>query len=385
MRHEAATLHWLIGLCRFDLGGPAPTVDAPVDGEAIAALAEAHRVTVIAHRSWHALAGRALAPPPPAALAARAERSRRKSFLAAAHLVRLARALSAEGVPWVALKGPALSMQLHGDATVRMARDLDVIVPRHQLAAAMAAAAAAGWTIPQDWQALMRITARHDVELPPTLAGQPLLELHAALGPRFAQFRLDPFASAAQARVTIAGAAIPTLAGPMLATYVAWHGARGLWYRLTWLLDAIRLLPKGREDARLLVETARACGAEIAVRAAARLAERLFAIDEPPWPPATPQIARRAEQVSAWGLERLSIGIDSPNVHTSPGSYRWLWRRSRSRTRSRGRSGRPRRPHAPAAGRCPTARSRLPLPVHHVARPYFVATRLLHDLAGRRR
>ncbi len=47
----------------------------------------------------------------------------------------------------------------------------------------------------------MRITARHDVELPPTLAGQPLLELHAALGPRFAQFRLDPFASAAQARV----------------------------------------------------------------------------------------------------------------------------------------------------------------------------------------
>ncbi|SFU46965.1 Uncharacterised nucleotidyltransferase [Methylobacterium sp. 174MFSha1.1] len=384
MRHGSAELRWLIGLCRYDLGGTAPSLDGPVDADAVAALAEAHRVPVIAQRSWQALAARALAPPPPAALVARAERGRRRSFLAAAHLVRLARALEGEGVPFVALKGPALSMQLHGDATVRVVRDLDVIVPRPRLAAAMSAAASAGWTVPQGWQALMRITARHDVELQPTLTGQPLLELHESLGPRFVQFRLDPFAAAAQGRVTVAGAAIPTLTGPMLATYVAWHGARGLWYRLAWLLDAARLLPRGRDEACLLVETARECGAEVAVRAASRLAGLLFAREESPWPPAAPRVARRVEQVSAWGLERLSIGIDSPRARTRPGRYRWLWREiaqqdavARAAMAALGEVARPMPDDVRRLG------LGLPLPVHHLARPYFVATRLLHDLAGR--
>lgn len=385
MRNGPADLEWLIGLCRYDLGGSAPTFDDRIDGDSVAALAEAHRIPVIAQRSWQALSGRALAPPPPAGLAAAAERGRRRSFLATGHLVRLGRALDAEGVPWVALKGPALSMQIHGDPTVRVVRDLDVIVPRPRLAAAMSAAAGAGWTVPPDWEALMRITDRHDIELPPTLPAQPLLELHAALGPRFAQFRLDPFTAAARGHVTVAGAAIPTLTGPMLTTYIAWHGARGLWYRLAWLLDGVRLLPRDRDDARLLVETARACGAETAIRAVARLAERLFGIEEPPWPPALLRVAQRVERVSAWGLERLRIGIDSPEVHTRPGRYRWLWREvaqqdavGRAALAACGEVARPLPDDARQLG------LGWPLPAHHLARPYFVATRLLRDLAAQR-
>lgn len=384
MTGRSADLRWLIDLCRHDLGGRARPFGADVDPEAVAALADAHRVPVIADRAWRALAERSPAPRPPQALRECAVRARHRSLSAATHLVRLERALGAAGVPWIALKGPALSMQLYGDATVRTARDLDVIVPRDGLAAAVAAVEGVGWRAQTRWRALMRITARYDMELPPTIAGQPLLELHHALGPRFVQFALDPFASGMSGTVPIAGRPIPALTGPALATYVAWHGARGLWYRLAWLVDYARLLPSRESEARELIATARACGAEVAVRAGALLAERLFAVAPPPWPPARPPVARRTERVVGWAVERSALGVDSPRVWSRPGSYRWLWREVaqqddpwRSGVHALIHLARPTEADAERLG------LGLPLGVHQLARPCFVIGRLIKDVARR--
>lgn len=383
MTERSPDLQWLIDLCRHDLGGGARPFREAVDPVAVAALADAHRVTAIAERSWRALSARSLAPEPPPALLERASRARRRSFLAAAHLVRLAGALEAHGVPWVALKGPALSMQLYGDATVRTARDLDVIVPQDRLGVAVAAAAGVGWTAPEQWRDLMRITARYDMELRPTLKGQPLLELHGALAPRFVQFGLDPFAGGATASVPIAGCPIPALTGAPQAAYVAWHGGRGLWYRLAWLVDYARLLPRRESEALALLTTAQVFGAEVALRAGALFAQALFAVEPPPWPAAVPAVARRTGNVLGWAFERLDLGVDSPRVWARPGSYRWLWREVaqqddpwRSAADALVHLARPTEEDARRLG------LRLPLAIHQLARPCFVAGRLIKDLAA---
>lgn len=384
MTERSPDLQWLIGLCRYDLGGSALPFDGGVDPDALIALAVAHRVTVIAERSWQALARRSLAPEPPPALRERAARARRRSFMAAAHLVRLAETLKAHGVPWVALKGPALSIQLYGDATVRTARDLDVIVPEHRLESALAAAVEVGWTAPAQWRDLRRLTARYDMELRPTLGGQPLLELHGTLAPRFVQFTLDPFADGASASVPIAGCPIPTLTGHAQATYVAWHGGRGLWYRLGWLVDYARLLPRGESEARTLLARAQEFGAEAAVRAGALFAQALFALEPPAWPAARPAIARRTGRMLDWAFERLNLGVDAPQVWSRPGSYRWLWREVaqqddpwRSAADALAHLARPTEEDAARLG------LQLPLAIHQFARPCFVIGRLMKDLAAR--
>ena len=378
-------LHVLIDLCRHDLGvGADRAVCNDVDAAALVKLAEAHRLTAVAARSWQALASRSLAPAPPAILCDAAARARQRSLFAAGHLARLALAFKSGGVTWRALKGPALSLQLHGDATIRMVRDLDVIVPNPQLGAAVDAAASAGWSASPHWRELSRITGRYDMELRPTLKGQPLLELHSALGPGYAHLELDPFAEDASGAVTIAGVAIPTLVGDARATYVAWHGARGLWYRLAWLIDYARLLPPGEDEAGRLLETARRCRAECAVRAGALFAHRLLGLPLPPWPAASPAMFERVETVVRWSFDRLSLGVEAPSVWSPPGSHRWLWRevaqqqhRWRAAIGALGHLARPTEQDALALG------VHLPLAAHRLARPLFIARRWLrHD--GRR-
>lgn len=380
-------LGWLLDLCRHDLHpGEHPAYDERLDAEAAAGLAAAHRVSTIAERSWTSLAERSLAPPPPAILRAQALAGRRRAFMAALHLVRLGRELEAEGVAWLSLKGPALSLQQHGDVTVRTARDLDVIVPEPQVGSAVAAAARAGWTAPARWREVMRITDRYHVEMTATLAGQPLLEMHTALAPRFVQFALDPFAGTSRGSVRIGAAEIPTLVGPAQTAYVAWHGARGLWFRLCWLLDYARLRPRGPDEAERVLATARACGGELAVRASAELAQRLLAVEPPPWSPPSRSMRRRVETVAGWGLERLRLGVACPRAWSPPGSYRWLWREvAQQEDVWRAAFGALGQITRPTADDALTLGPGLPLVLHRAARPYFGIRRLLGSPAGRLR
>ena len=319
-----------------------------------------------------------LAPPLPSAVSSAGDRAKKRSLLAVTHLIRLSKGFVGQDVDWVALKGPGLSAQIYGDPTVRTIRDLDVIVAKSGLPQAVTVAESLGWKAPVDWMRLNRLADRYDIALEGGLPGQPLLELHGNLGPKYNQFRLDPFSAGTRGMTPITSSvAVPTLRGYYQTTYVAWHGARGLWYRLTWLLDFARLLHT-TPDAGQLLAVAQDCGAEIAVRAAAAVTCTVFYLPKPVWPAATPALQTRVDVVARWFFERLALGVDAPTVWTPPGSYRWLWREVAQQER----------PWAAAIAAVdqitrPTLRDarrlggHFPIAAHRLARPFFLAERLV--------
>ena len=98
-------------------------------------LAHTHRVVVpVAHTLTHS---QSALPPELVSGFQRAARPRRMRMLRLAReLVVLAELFSAEGVPLLCLKGPALSQELFGDSTLRDSLDLDLLVPLQYLPAA---------------------------------------------------------------------------------------------------------------------------------------------------------------------------------------------------------------------------------------------------------
>lgn len=87
-------------------------------------------------------------------------------------------ALAGASVETVALKGPVLGERLYGDPTLRIAWDLDLMVARRDLPAAMAVLDGLGFhtePVPDGW--------RH--HLTAVRAGAPLVELHFRLTSSF--------------------------------------------------------------------------------------------------------------------------------------------------------------------------------------------------------
>jgi hypothetical protein len=116
------------------------------------------------------------------AFAERLERTlalaRARAMLFAAATERLTRALEARGIRAVALKGAGLAQELYGDGALRAYDDIDVLVARQQLGAAVDVARSLGWTAggPEDGVAaeppLLHYALRHPD------GALPELELH---------------------------------------------------------------------------------------------------------------------------------------------------------------------------------------------------------------
>jgi hypothetical protein len=81
--------------------------------------------------------------------------------------------LEDEGIPAIALKGGALSEDVHGDDSIREYDDIDVLVPAADLPRAATRAGTLGWTIPDPAN---RNSPLHRVLL--HAHGAPMLELH---------------------------------------------------------------------------------------------------------------------------------------------------------------------------------------------------------------
>lgn len=101
------------------------------------------------------------------------EVAHRRAVAFSALTTRLTAILEADGIPAVALKGSALSEEVHGDAALREYRDIDVLVPAHTLARAAAHAGSLGWAL-QDADG--GASPLHKVLVHPH--GAPPLELH---------------------------------------------------------------------------------------------------------------------------------------------------------------------------------------------------------------
>ena len=159
-------------------------------------------------------------------------------------LVRVLAALRDAGVPALPYKGPALSLELYGDATLRSSVDLDVVVPRasyedaRRALVALGLAPRGGHSVRQE-RTLFRWVGQASFGR----GSEEFVELHWRFAPLQFPFALTPECALARAsRDRIAGVDVAMMAADDLAVTLSMHAARHLFERLEWLSGVTRLL-----------------------------------------------------------------------------------------------------------------------------------------------
>ncbi|MDR6851852.1 hypothetical protein J2Y54_001345 [Sphingomonas sp. BE123] len=296
---DAGSFAYLTAACRW-----------PDDAQRRSAIAAAaSRVSdwdaVLTDARWHRvipLVARALritetAPPPVVAQAqALARRDAILAMTQASEAVRIGDALSAAGVDWIAVKGPALAVCAYGDVAAKASHDLDLLIAPHRRTDAFAALRALGYESldgqdrapPGSLDHVLKDSSWHHPERKVTV------ELHIRL---FINRWLAPDIGLASARETVslgAGRGVPTLARPDLLVYLALHGARTNWHRLKWIADFAAMLRATDADLRAAAaERARNLGVAQVYDSAILLAGTLFGSATFPAPPTAGAHARR--------------------------------------------------------------------------------------------
>lgn len=137
-RRDAESIDFVVGALAWTLmpeAGPRPFVPSTLDGSAVATALGFHKVAATVA---HALRGVAVPPDVRAVVDASRRRQAITSLQTKADLQTLAETLDAAAMPWAVVKGPAVAGSLYPDPLLRQYVDLDVLVSRHDMAAAVA-------------------------------------------------------------------------------------------------------------------------------------------------------------------------------------------------------------------------------------------------------
>ena len=150
-------------------------------------------------------------------------------------LVRLSKLFSADNIPWLSIKGPALSMQLYGDIAARQSGDLDILVKTDDLDRAISMLIRAGYEIM--YSDFIKKGIGKDILLQHT-EKDILVELHQKVS--YDWLTPDNITSMlweqpGKIRVGNEEILVPNAASHL--TYLYEHGNRHGWYRLAWLWD----------------------------------------------------------------------------------------------------------------------------------------------------
>ena len=166
-------------------------------------------------------------------------------------LIKLVRLFNDHGINALPIKGPALSMQLHGDPCMRFSTDLDIVVPKEQLMSACEAMENAGYRpmlpatglTPKQMKIILK-KSHHFGYLTP--ANHIKVELHWKLTKYEAFIPQLQFQTVWEEKQSIGmgGIDIPVLSPSHTLLFLSVHGATHGWYRFTWLLDIAALLCK---------------------------------------------------------------------------------------------------------------------------------------------
>jgi hypothetical protein len=221
--------------------------------------------------------------------------SAKRHLIFTVKLLALLDAFESEGIPVVALKGPALAESLYPDPALRPCSDLDLMVRK------------------QDVPGALRVLTREGYKLDAHLALIPLhtlLGLHSELllrqehtAPVDLQWDIGladcPFRFDAEilwrslSPLRIAEREVSSLSPESLMLFLCVHGARHLWSRLQWLGDVARLA-RTRPDWDVILDLATEAGCGTPLFLGLLLAKELL---EAPVPEAILERARGADEV----------------------------------------------------------------------------------------
>jgi hypothetical protein len=263
----------------------------PVDWPRFVAVVRRHRVPGLV---WNALRQAGVATPPniTAALRSYADRAVRESLRHAAEAIRVQRAFAQAGCRGAFLKGVTLALLAYRHAGVRHAgirhaKDIDLIVPAEELAAACACLRAAGYRqvrpaaeLSETQWALWRRYSK-DIAWHHEARGIEL-ELHWRLTEHWWLLPGLPDLPALQRIELNATDAVETLSAPDLFAYLCVHGATHAWCRLKWLADVNALIAEAPEELlEQYYRSAKAAGSHRAVGQALLLCAKIFALRLP--------------------------------------------------------------------------------------------------------
>ncbi|MFM2042055.1 MAG: hypothetical protein RLY86_631 [Pseudomonadota bacterium] len=187
---------------------------------------------------------------------------------------RIADGMAAAGLPWLALKGPAVSSRIFATPTARMSVDLDILVRLDDLEAVDGLLTGLG---------LRRVHPHPDRPLPwrwPAFRRWDKNTIHvSAQTGVMVECHWRPFCNPTLLDLDFDGVwtrrsharpgrrDVPVLATTDLFLYLAIHGAAHSWIRLKWLVDILALMPVlSGEECRSIVATAGANGLDTIVR-----------------------------------------------------------------------------------------------------------------------
>lgn len=219
-----------------------------------------------------------------AALRAERELARARHARVVATLHAVGDALDRSGLAWAAVKGPVLA-GWYPRADLRAYEDLDVLVPRRALGAALDALTAAGFRLAAEpWGELVARDVGQVHLAAPTGA---VVDLHVDLvhdGATRARFAVPPAEELVAAAVPrpVGGRPVPTLDPVASMLHVCLHAALAGGRRLGWLLDAgwslAALDPEGRRE---LPDEARSWRVAVPVHLVLAAARRTLAAPVP--------------------------------------------------------------------------------------------------------
>ena len=151
------------------------------------------------------------------------------------------------GVPALVLKGPALSLQAYGDATIRQYGDIDILVRHEDVFRATQTMIEAGFDayVPSEAIASGKIPGEYFFSRPNT---RVVLEVHTERTLRYFPHRLsvnDLFARSV--KLEFDGRIVPTLCVEDALVGMCTHGAKHFWERLMWIADVAAMVMRQQE------------------------------------------------------------------------------------------------------------------------------------------
>jgi len=197
------------------------------------------------------------------------------------------------GVPALVLKGPALSLQAYGDATVRQYGDIDILTRHEDVFRATQTMIDAGFEayVPSEAIASGKIPGEYFFSRPNT---KVVLEVHTERTLRYFPHCLcveDLFARSV--KLEFEGHSVPTLCLEDALVAMCTHGAKHFWERLMWTADVAAMVTHQPElDWDAARHIAGTLGAQRIVNTGLLLALDLLRLNLPP------QVERAARQDS---------------------------------------------------------------------------------------
>lgn len=226
------------------------------DWHAVSKLAERHALQPLLFRQLRSVAHEGVPNDLCQSLRHLANVRAKQNFLLTAELLKVKEILFAQGIEFVAYKGPCLALQGYGDAALRAYNDLDIVIAPDDLSKVRSALCARGYIpdpprTPPLSESLMNsplfLRLDHEQSFARYESGRQtpsyVIDLHWQVEGVSAESTM-PLLRQHKQELVLAGGRIETIKPDLLFLILCVHGTKHQWEHIRWIVDIAELMKK---------------------------------------------------------------------------------------------------------------------------------------------